>query len=266
MGLYVLLCSIHPSSLLDTGAAHAGAWPLKEGASQMIIGITSSRADKEYKADGTVMDVRNFSKTHIKAYYQYGYDANTTLIADLVYARESVEVAGFSYGTSKFRTASIGARYYLGEWDETLYSIEFLTTLHMAREGSDPAPSNGGDIDFEFALITGSNFEVWGGKGFMETRISGVYRPLNRPYKIEVESTIGFNPYKDGLVLIKSSNFVQNEYKIRAETFTSSYKADLSLVHRLSTNLSIELGAGTIFAGRNSAKETNIKLGFWYDF
>ena len=189
----------------------------------MIVSVTSSRADKEYKADGTVMDVRDFNKTHIEAYYQYGYDKRTTLIGDLVYAREAVEVAGFSYGTSKFRTASLGARTFLGEWDGSLYSIELLTTLHMAREGSDPAPSNGGDVDLELALITGGNFEIWGGKGFMENRISGTYRPLNRPYEIGAESTIGFNPYTDGLILIKSSNFIQLEYEMRTETFSTAY-------------------------------------------
>ena len=251
---------------MTPGAAYAAAWPLKKGASQMIVAITNSRADKEYKADGTIIDVRNFGQTRIEAYYQYGYDTNTTLIADLVYAKESVEVAEFTFATSKFRTASIGARYYIGKWDDSRYSIELLTTLHMAREGADPTPSNGGDVDFELALITGSNFEIWGGKGFVENRISGTYRPLNRPYEIGAESTIGFRPYTDGLVLIKSSNFIQMEYEMRTETYVTAYKANLSLVHRISPVLSIELGAGTTYAGNNISKDTNIKLGFWYDF
>ncbi|MFT6489621.1 MAG: hypothetical protein ACJAXQ_000395 [Parvibaculaceae bacterium] len=261
-----LISSLYLSGLIASGPADAGAWPLKKGTSQMIVTVTKSRADKEFKADGTTMDVRNFGKMHFEAYYQYGYDNKTTLIADLVYAKESVDVAEFTFATSKFRTASLGARHYIGKWEDTRYSVELLTTLHLAKEGSDPVPSKGGDLDFELAVITGSHFKVWGGKGFIENRLSSTYRPTNRPYEVSAESTIGFHPYTDGLVLIKSSNFIQMEYEMRAQTYVTAYKADVSLVHRISPTLSIELGGGTTFAGNNISKDTHIKIGFWYDF
>jgi hypothetical protein len=246
--------------------AIAGAWPQAEGDTLAIISLSHSLAHRQFDPQGNAVSRGRFRKIETQLYVEHGLTERVTLLGQVARSTEQTEVLGLHFTQSDFRRVEAGARVFLFEWEETLYSIDALASLHTAFEGDDPAASNSGDLDFEFGLTTGGATTLFGWEAFSESRVAYRYRPGIRPAEARADISMGVRFTDDWLLMMKSST--QNSVG-KTPSPLGHYlwsKGELSVVHTLETGFAIETAAFRTFLGRNALKETGLKVAFWYQF
>ncbi len=244
----------------------AGAWPKPEGETEVIVSVTHSLAHRTFDPTGNAVSRGRFRKIETQIYVEHGLTNRITLIGEVARSSDTTEAFNRQFDDTSFRRVELGARAYLFTWEETLYSLDALVALHAASGGDDPAASQSGDVDYEFALSTGAPFKFLGLNGFNAQRIAYRYRPGNRPSETSVDATIGLHWGSDWITMLKSTteNSIGKTPSPRGHYWSS--KTEFSIVHRLEPGFAIEAGALRTFLGRNVLKETGFKLAFWYGF
>lgn len=256
--------------ILETAdqAAFAGAWPKPPGETELIVTASHVLAHREFNATGNAVSRPRFRKIELEAYLEHGLTEDLTLVGKLARSSEQTKVFNLTFTDTQFRRLELGARYFVYEWEsqETLYSVEPIIGLHLATESNDPVASRSGDVDFELAVTIGRPFSLFGWQGFSDTRTAYRYRPGNRPAEVRADVTLGVRPVEDWLVMLKSANHQSFGTSIPRGGHTRHARMDLSVVHQVVPELSIEVGAFRSLHGVNTLKETGLKLGFWYHF
>eukprot|EP00439_Symbiodinium_sp_Y106_P089676 s1_g2212.t1 len=264
--LFLGCVGAHLILLWSAQPVRAGAWPKSEGDTQIIVSVTHALAHRTFDETGNAVSRGRFKKIETQIYAEYGLTDRVTLIGEAARSTDKSEAFGREFTDTQFRRLELGTRAYLFTWDETLYSVDAMAILNAASGGDDPADSQSGDMDFEFAVNTGTPIMVMGLFGFNAQRFAYRHRPGIRPSVASADATLGLNWGPDWITMLKSSN----EYSLgRTPSQRGHYwssKAELAVVHRLEPGFAIEAGTFRTFVGRNVLKETGFKLGLWYDF
>lgn len=244
----------------------AGAWPQTQGETEVIVSVSHALAHRTFDQTGNAVSRGRFKKVETQIYIEHGLTERLTLVGEAARSTDKSEAFGREFTDTQFRRLELGARAYLFTWEETLYSVDAMAILNASSGGDDPAASQSGDLDYEFAVDTGAPIMFMGLFGFSAQRFAYRYRPGIRPSVASADATLGLNWGPDWITMLKSSN----EYSIgRTPSPRGHYwssKAEFSVVHRLQPGFAIEAGAFRTFVGRNVLKETGLKLALWYDF
>ena len=251
---------------LADNPAFAGAWPQPPGSTLAIVSATHSLAHRQYDVTGNAISRGRFRKIEAQLYVEHGLTDYLTLIGQVARSTDQTEAFDRQFTQGAFRRVELGARAHLFTWEETLYSVDAIVAMHTAFEGDDPAASHSGDLDYEFGLTTGSPTTILGFEAFSESRVAYRHRPGIRPSEARADITLGIYLEEDWLVMIKSNT--QNSLGKTPSPlghFWSS-KGELSIVHRLQPGFNIETATFRTFLGRNTLKETGLKIAFWYQF
>lgn len=244
----------------------AGAWPQPNGDTVVIVSVSHSLAHRAFDPTGNAVSRGRFKKVEAQIYVEHGVTEWLTLVGEVARSTDKTEAFGRQFTDTEFRRVELGTRAYLFTWEETLYSLDTIIALHAASGGDDPAASQSGDVDYEFALSTGAPFEFMGLHGFNAQRMAYRYRPGIRPSEVSVDATIGLNWGPDWITMLKSTteNSIGRTPSPRGHYWSS--KAEFSVVHRLEPGFAIEASTFRTFLGRNVLKETGFKVAFWYGF
>lgn len=259
--IFIAICAV-----AFTGTVQAGAWPQANGETQVIVSLSHSLAHRQFDATGNAVSRGRFRKIEAQLYFEHGLSDEVTLIGQVARSTDQTEAFGRHFTQGAFRRVELGARAHLFSWDETLYSLDTLISLHTAFEGTDPAASRSGDLDFEVGLTTGAPSTILGFNAFNENRVAYRHRPGNRPAEARVDITLGIYFSDAWLVMLKSNT--QNSIGRTPSPLGHfwSNKGELSVVHTLQPGFAIETAAFRTFLGRNALKETGLKVAFWYQF
>ncbi len=264
-----LFCGCVATALVVIAAAEtvlAGAWPQPEGNTQAIVSVTHALAHRTFDERGNAVSRGRFKKMETQLYVEHGFTDRVTLVGEIARSRDQTEAFARQFSNTEFRRMELGARTHIFTWDDTLYSLDAIAILNTDSDGDDPAASQSGDLDFEFAVNTGAPVMFMGLFGFSAQRYAYRYRPGIRPSEASVDATLGLNWGPDWITMLKSNT----EYSIgRTPSPRGHYwssKAEFSVVHRLEPGFAIEVGSFRTFVGRNVLKETGLKLALWYDF
>lgn len=245
--------------------AHAGAWPQPIDHLQIIVPYTLTRATEEYDAHGKTARRNRYIKNEWAPYFEYGLTGHTTLVGQLTFISDHTSWLGKPVVSRSLSEIKIGARFALGEWQETYISLQPQIIRHGSPNQSDPFASRRGDIDGELAVTLGRHFKWLGLDGFTDNLLGLDIRPANRPSALRANLTLGvdFNPRTK--LMLKSESYAAFS-KGSAASQIQSNKLGLSLVRRMDKAVSFEVGGMASLSGRNTIKERSVRFALWYDF
>lgn len=252
---------------MGQGPAHAGAWPQAPGAIQVIVPFTTTRATETYDDKGNSARRNRYTKQELAPYVEYGFTQDVTLIGSLALTHEKTSWLGSTLSDSSVSRIEGGARFALGAWQDTFFSIQPIVAWHGAASTSDAFASRRGDIDGELDLTVGRNFRWLGMDGFTDNLIGVRVRPAGRPSEMKANLTIGVRPSKRTMLMLKSESYASfSGGGGTAPSPLQSSKLGLSFVRELDRTVSMEIVAMTSVSGRNTIKERSLGFALWYRF
>ncbi|HEX7776153.1 MAG TPA: hypothetical protein VF449_06460 [Parvibaculum sp.] len=247
-------------------SVYAGAWPQPAGQGQVITSYTSTRADEGYGPDGKLHRQSPYTKEELASYGEYGWTKDVTFVSEIAYTSDDTNYYGEHHRQKGLSRLELGARYAIGTWQDTLFSVQTLAVLHGASSGDDPASSRRGDLDGEIDIAFGRSFTFFGIKGFNDTLVGYRHRQGGRSDEVKTNITMGVNLFARTMMLIKSENFTTLTGSRQAADDVTRNKLGLSLVREITPAISLELGGMQTISGRNSIRERSLSLGLWYRF
>ena len=253
------------ASTTDVNMAHAGAWPQPLHHIQIIVPFSTTHASSAYDIQGKLVRRNPYTKEELAPYVEYGLTTHTTLVGQMSLLHEHTSWLGKSVVQRSLSELKFGARFALGEWQKTYFSIQPLAIWHGSMNESDPFASQRGDIDGEFAVTLGRHFKWLGFDGFTDNLIGITLRPANRPSAFKVNLTLGLDLNPRTKIMLKSESYAAFS-KGAAASQVQSNKLGLSFVRRMDKTVSLEIGAATSLTGRNTIEERSVRLALWYDF
>lgn len=247
--------------------AEAGAWPQKKDDLQIIVSFKNTRAVQDYNAQGDKVRRNRFSKQEVLPYLEYGLSDKTTLVGTLALTHEETSWLGSTISNRGLSRIEAGARFMLGEWQDTLFSFQPLVIWHGNTNQSDPYSSQRGDIDGEFGITMGQNFELWGLQGFSDNLVGIRVKPASRLNEVKANLTIGLDFAGGRKVMLKSESYASfTRESNAAPSQIQSNKLGLSFVQKLDKTVSMELNGMASLSGRNTIDEQTLGFALWYDF
>ncbi|MBX3447600.1 MAG: hypothetical protein KF765_12675 [Parvibaculaceae bacterium] len=250
-------------------AARAGGWPLPRGEGEVIFTYSSHRADERYENSGNKRWTSSYTKHEISPYAEYGLFDRVTLVGEAAWREESTNYFGYRFEDRGFSRAKAGARVSLGTWEETLFSLQSIATLHLADAGDDPAATRSGDWDAEIGLVLARNEKLFGLDAFSVQEFAWRWRDSGRPDQIRSDITIGTKFTPGTMLLLKSLNTASIGATETGEYYLSG-KIAVSLVQELPPSIapgaSIEAGIEQTAFGRSAIDETVFRLALWRRF
>jgi len=243
----------------------AGGWPLAPGTGELIVPVTRMTADEHYDAAGNKQSKSRYTKIEIAPYGEYGLTSWMTLVGEAAWASDETDYFGMKFQERGMTRLKAGARFALGTWRDTHFSLQPLATLHLTRDTGDPAATKSGDIDAELALVLARNDTLLGMEAFSVQEIGYRRRDRNRPDEVRVDITLGVKPWPGTMLLIKSLNTAATKPTAAGQSYQSG-KVALSVVYDLAPDLALEIGGERSIMGRNAIAEESFRLAVWYRF
>lgn len=251
----------------------AGGWPRAPGTGEMITTVSRlhSNARTEDKIDTTTGKVSPFRyrKAEICSYLELGLFEDLTAIGELAHTKERSELVVGTFENDGISRLKAGFRYAIGTWEETLFSVQPLVTLHLEDISENPVMIQNGDVDAELALVLARSDTFMGMDMFSVQEIGWSYRNSSRPDEFRADVTLGIKPWPGTMVLVKSLNGAAIEALPNEKVFRSN-KLGLSLVQSLPGDVlpgvSFEAGVERLIDGEGTIEGTTWRFGLWYRF
>ncbi|MGV8997910.1 MAG: hypothetical protein ACOH12_13265 [Parvibaculaceae bacterium] len=248
-------------------AAVAGAWPQPVNETLLIVPFTVSWATKNYDAAGDQQRRNRFSKVELQPYFEYGLWSDLTLVGTVALSRERSSWLGSTISQRGLSRAEFGARYALGEWQDTYFSVQPIIIWHGAMSSDDSYASKRGDVDGEFGITMGQHFKWLGLDGFSDNLIAFRVKPASRPNEIKANLTLGISFNHDIQIMLKSESLstISQDQNAAVQQVMSN-KLGLSFVKKIDKMVTTELSYMQSLSGKNTVKESSLGFALWYHF
>ena len=254
---------------LCAAQARAGGWPLAPGETEAILSISRLSVHERYNSSGKRRWTSHYRKLEISPYIEHGLSDSLTLVGELAYMEESTNFFGREFEDSGLSRIKLGARQVLGEWNDTLFSVQPLLTFHLLGSADDPAATESGDIDADFGIVLARSEEIFGLPFFSVQEIAYRFRDNGRPDEVRTDITLGMKPRPGTMLLLKSLNEGALKMTSRGDLYRSS-KIGFSVVQELpqadAPGWSMELGMEQTVFGRSTVDGTTVRLALWRRF
>lgn len=265
-GLIVLAGLCAPAIAFD---ARAGGWPLPQGKGEIIVTASRLSADERYDSDGNKRWTSHYTKYEISPYAEYGFSDDLTLIGELAWTSEKTDFFGLEFEDDGFSRMKAGARYAIGSWEKTLFSVQPLVTLHLDDAGDDPAATKDGDFDAEIGIVLARSDKLFGTDIFSVQETAWRFRDSGRPDQLRADITLGGSPQPGTMILLKSLNTASAKSTSTGELYRSS-KLSFSVVQDIPASIlpgiAVEAGVEQTIAGRSAIHDTTWRAALWYRF
>ncbi|MBI1262848.1 MAG: hypothetical protein GC184_14100 [Rhizobiales bacterium] len=247
------------------GDAIAGGWPLAPGATQIIIPVTSTTAKSRYDAGGNKIRASPYRKWEIAPYVEYGLTKSLTLVGEAAWTSDKTNYFGTSFRNEGFTRAKLGARYFIGKWQETLFSLQPVLTIHGQAAGDNPNVPQMGDLESDIALILGQADTLLGMDIFSVQELAWQYHQRGARHMARADLTFGLKPYDGTMLLIKSLNTTSLSESPSGGHYQST-KLGLSFVQTMTPRLAFEFGYEKTLSGSETLNEKIWRIGLWVNF
>lgn len=270
-GTIVLFCAFILSFQLNN--VRAGGWPLAPGTGELITTVTRMRANErtEDKVDLTTGKVSpyRYRKTEISSYLELGLFDSLTAIGELAHTKERSELIVGTFENNGISRLKAGFRYSIGTWEDILFSVQPLVTLHLEDINENPVAIHNGDMDAELAFVLARSDEIFGLDTFSVQEVGWSFRDSGRPDEFRADVTFGVKPRPGTMFLLKSLNAaaieaLPNEKVYRANKL--AFSVVQALPKKIMPGASIETGVERLIDGEGTIEETAYRIGLWYRF
>ncbi|MFN4230965.1 hypothetical protein [Parvibaculum sp.] len=270
-GTKILSCAL--ILIFCSDVALAGGWPRAPGSGELITTVSRMRSnarteDKIDTSTGKISPFR-YRKTEITSYLELGLIDDLTAIGELAHTKERSELVVGTFENSGISRIKAGFRYAIGTWEETLFSIQPLVTLHLEDISENPVMIHSGDVDAEIALVLARSDSFMGVEVFSVQEIGWSWRNSDRPDEVRADITLGAKPRPGTMFLLKSLNGAALD-SLPNEKHYRSNKLAFSLVQDLPQNIlpgtAFEAGVERFIDGQGTIDDTTFRVGLWYRF
>ena len=262
---YSAMVVILPLALLFAQPALAGAWTQQKGKGLVIANVAHSTADTRFDDVGDTASVKDFQKTEIRVYLEYGLTDWATFVAQPEWRHKETgpergeEVDGLG-------RVDAGVRIRLWQNDSSVFSVQ--ASGRMPGASDKLAPANGGDTDWEAdaRLLYGRGFPLWGRHAFTDMQLGYRVRFGDPADELRFDLTTGIDVTPKILALFQSFNSVSIGEAKGPFLPTREHKISAGIVYRFDEDWSFQVGGLVTVGGRNALKERGVVLGIWRSF
>lgn len=245
--------------------ATAGGWPQPVGKWQVIVPVSSTKANARYGVTGAKRSASKYRKWEVAPYAEYGLLQSLTLINEWAFTSDDTNYRGDHFKTQGFSRLKLGARLCLGTWEETTFSLQDLVTLHGTTSGDNPSTPRSGDVDEEVAIVMARASTLLGMEAFSVQEIGWTTSTSPAPDLIRADVTVGVKPRQGTMLLLKTMN--TSALRVNADGgLYQSTKLGLSLVQDVAKGVAIEAGYEEVLTGRETLNEKTWRVGLWLQF
>ncbi len=248
-----------------TQSALAGAWTQPKGKGLVIANVAHSSADQRFDEAGNKVSVRDFEKTEVRVYAEYGLTDWATLIAQPEWrAKETGSEQGEE--VDGLGRVDAGVRVRLWQNDTSVFSVQASGRMPGASDRL--APANGGDTDWEAdaRLLYGRGFPVFGRHAFTDLQLGYRVRFGDPADELRLDLTTGIDVTPKILALFQSFNSVSIGTAEGQFLPTREHKVSAGVVYRFDDKWSFQLGGLLTVGGSNALAERGVTLGIWRSF
>jgi hypothetical protein len=239
----------------------AGAWTQQAHHWQIITSFDFARALDGYDEHGAAKAPIRFVKLNTRDLVEYGWSDRLTVFAAPEYVVAESIWADKTPVIAKALSIEAGARYRVFD------SFGVLSVQASYRSSGAFDLSNSRSIDTasigELRLLYGTNFKLFGRNGFADAEIAERDITHPRPNETLLDLTGGVWLGEKTMVMLQSFNVVSGGDADPPDTYFRTHKIELSVVRKLSTRWSVQLGAFIAPAGQNSLVEQGFTIGVW---
>jgi hypothetical protein len=245
------------------GAAHAGAWTLPAGDTQIISGaILSSAIESFDDAGGTVPTY--YRKLLLQSYAEHGIADNLTLLLAPEYAiateggpdRATIHADDFAF--------KAGLRYLLTDSFGVLSAQGSYKTAG-AFDMSVSANRDSGS-ETELRLLYGLNFKLFHKDAYFDAEIAQRWISGARPDEVPIDLTLGLHWSEKFTFMLQNFNIVASGNGDPPYRYYRSHKLELAILQRLWKGVYLESGAYFSPVGQNALVERGADASLWVYF
>jgi hypothetical protein len=244
--------------------ARAGAWTLDRGQAQVISGVTFSKASRRFDANSKASQDVVFDKLLVQNTFEYGLTNAVTLYMAPEYVM--AQSAGEGQATIRARSAAVEAGVRILLLTRIgMFSIQGSGKSAGAFDMSVSAYKASGS-QAEIRLLYGRNYKFLGLDGFTDLQVAERWIKRPRPNEMTIDATMGLWFTRTTLAMFKSYNIVSGGGGQAPYTFYRMHKLEFSLVQRITSKWSFEIGVFASPLGQNIVAERGVGSALWYRF
>lgn len=247
------------------GEAHAGAWLMQEGRGQMVVTDTASRATHAFDSGRSLAPTPRYTKFETGVLFEYGItDWFTAILApglQHVAIAAPVDASRTGWGYSEF-----GGRFRVAQGDSWILSGQATMRLPGTTDAANPAAIGYTGHEIDIRALFGTSFQIGAWPAFIDLQAAQRFRTGGPPGEFRFDATFGVRPHPQWMILTQTFSVVSEGAGSALFPSNDYHKLQMSVVHDLTPNLALQIGAFTTFNGRNALQENGILTGIWYKF
>ena len=252
-------------AVVSVKPAFAGAWTQQEGKGLVIVNSAHSTADQRFDDAGNTIPAKDFQKTEIRVYLEYGLTDWATVIAQPEWRHKETGPARGEEVDGLGRVDA-GLRVRLWQNDSSVFSVQ--ASGRMPGASDELAPANGGDTDWEAdaRILYGRGFPVLGRHAFTDMQLGYRFRFGDPADELRFDLTTGIDITPKILALFQSFNSISVGEAKGPYLPTREHKLSAGLVYRFDEDWSFQIGGILTVGGANVLEERGAVLGIWRSF
>jgi hypothetical protein len=239
-----------------SGAAWAGAWPMKDGKGLAILKYEGQKADTGYDPDGAKVAIDPRHDETLSVYGEYGLTDRMTLQTKVALTQGHDNFVDYE-GRGPIE---LGLRYALLHTDRSAVSLYLGATKDGVGRNAGYAAPGQGDMDLEARLLAGTSSQWRGVQGFAELQIARLKRS-GLADETRIDATAGLRPKPYWLLMVQAytgqadSEPVQSRWRKREVSVTRDLGA-----------WSLQAGWRQTLSGRETPIDHGPVLAVWRRF
>lgn len=244
--------------------AFAGAWTQPEGGTELIAGITYSRATFGFDHAGRGGAPLRYEKVLAQLHGEYGWNDWLTLILAPEYAHARLLAPPRAPEIADDAAIEGGLRVRLLK-DVGVFSAQLTAKTAGAFDmtvSADGAPGR----QLELRLLYGTNFTLFGQPGFLDAEVAQRWIAGARADETPFDLTVGLRLTERTRVLLQSFNVIAQGNASPPYSYYRSHKLALSVVTDIRPGVCIQSGGYFSPAGQNALAEQGISVNLWVHF
>ncbi len=233
--------------------AHAGAWPIQPGRTQIIAKYEGSTADQGYGPDAVLVDIDHRRDETVSVFVEHGLTSRLTLQGK----------AGLTRGEDRWVDYSgrgpveLGLRWAVRRDDRSSLAVYLGAGEAGAGRNAGYAAPGQGSLDLEARVLYGRSGTWRGRQAFFDLEAARLKRQgLADETRIDV--TFGVQPARNWLVLAQTYAGQADRRPIPSRWV----KTELSVVRSLG-DWGLQAGWRDTLSGRETARDRGVVLAVW---
>jgi hypothetical protein len=248
-----------------TGEARSGAWLMQEGHGQVVLTDTASRATQAFDSDRSLVPTPRYMKYETGVLFEYGItDWFTAILSpglQHVDIAAPVEASRSGWGYNEF-----GGRFRVAQGESWILSGQTTMRIPGTADASNPAAIGYTGHEIDIRALFGTSFQIGAWPAFIDLQAAQRFRSGGPPDEFRFDTTFGFRPHPQWMILTQTFSVISEGAGSALFPSNDYHKLQMSVVHDLTPNLALQLGAFTTFHGRNALQENGALVGVWYKF